>query len=166
MAMAKIITESGMDFIADNTFFIEKATLYLNLGSGVRSVEFVRLMGDKLLFIEARTTFPNPNNPSVENYAKFKSEIEEICEKFIHSLNLYSSVKTGVAEDALPDNFVSPDKVFLSFILVVKNHELKWCKPIREKLKMSLPVYVKKIWKPEVFVINQDTAVERNLVMS
>lgn len=52
--MSKIITESEMDFIADNSFYIEKADVYLKLKKGVRSVEFTRTIKDKLLFVEAK----------------------------------------------------------------------------------------------------------------
>jgi hypothetical protein len=36
--MSDIITESGMDFVADNIFHIEKSPLYTQIGSGVRSL--------------------------------------------------------------------------------------------------------------------------------
>ena len=164
--MDSVIKESGMDFIAENTFHIEKSELYRNLGESVRSVEFVRVKDDKLLFVEAKITFPNPNNPSVENFAKYQAEIDEICDKFIHSLNLFSSVKVGVAKNAFTGDFVLPEKVTLMFILVIKEHELIWCKRIKETLMDALPLYLKRIWDPTVWVINQEVAAKYNLVIS
>jgi len=161
-----IITESGMDFIADNTFYIEKSSLYTDLGDGVRSVEFIRVKDGNLLFVEAKTTFPNPNNPSADNYSKFQSEISDICDKFTHSLNLFSSVEVGVAKNGFADDFVLPEKISLVFILVVKNHEFEWCKPIKGKFIAALPTYLKKIWKPEVYVINRKTAAEQGLIIN
>jgi len=169
--MVNDITESGMDFVSENTFQIEKSAAYKNSGKGIRSVEFVRVKEDKLLFVEAKTKFPNPNpdpnNPSEENgeekLKRFQSEINNICDKFIHSLNLFSSVKVGVTEDTFPDDFVLPDRVSLVFVLVVKNHELNYCKPIKQKLMEILPSYLKKIWKPEVYVINHKTATKQEL---
>ena len=153
--MADVISESGMDFIISNTFYIEKSLLYTNLGEGVRSVEFVRVIRDNLLFIEAKTTFPNPDNPGQENYIQFQNETVEICEKFIHSLNLFSTVMIGTSKETFPDDFTLPEKVILIFVLVIKN-----------KLYSSLSSYLKKIWEPTVYVINQDTAAKRNLIIN
>ena len=81
--MANVINESGMDFIADNAFEIENSKIYKELGEGIKSVEFVRGIDDMLLFVEAKTTFPNPNNPSEDEPNRFLDEIENICDKFI-----------------------------------------------------------------------------------
>ena len=166
--MVRVIPDqSGMDFIADNTFHIEESSLYKNIGDGVRTVELIRVKDDTLLlFVEAKSTFANPNNPCRENEAKFQKEIEEVCEKFIHSLNLLSSIEIGITEDALPDDFILPDNVSLVFMLVVKEHDFKWCKPIKGEIEATLPHYLKKIWKPSVYVINQEIATEQNIVIS
>jgi hypothetical protein len=165
--MVKVIpNQSGMDFIADNTFHVEESCLYKNIGDGVRSVEFVRVIEDRLLFVEAKTSFPDPDTPSEENKLKFQKEIDEVLEKFTHSLNLLSSVEVGAAESEYPDDFSIPDRVSLVFLLVVKNHEFKWCRRIKSKLESDLPRYLKNIWKPMVLVINQDVAIRRGLITS
>jgi hypothetical protein len=156
--MSDVITESGMDFAADNTFHIEKSPLYTQIGSGVRSVEFVRAKDDKLLFVEAKSSFANPNNLDASNYAKFQSAVEEICEKFLHSLNMYASVEMGTAKVSFPDSFQPPTTAKLTFVLVIKDHEHEWCTPISESLVEALPIYLKKIWRPAVYVINYETA--------
>jgi len=162
--MGRIITESGINFIADNTFHIEKSGLYLSLGEGIRSVEFVRVKDGKLLFIEAKTSFADPNNPSLKNVENFKSGINEICEKFIHSLNMFLSIKVGVAEQAFNSDFAPPESISLEFILVIKNHELKWCRRVREKLWSDLPKHIIKIWKPTIHVINEEVAFRWKLI--
>jgi len=115
--MVKIIpNQSGMDFIAENTFHIEEAAAYDKLRDDkIRSVEFIRIKNDKLLFIEAKTTFPNPDNPSEENKIKYQAEINEICEKFIHSLNLLLSIEIGVAIEEYPNDFIIPEKSSFGF---------------------------------------------------
>jgi len=164
--MARIIlNQSGMDFIADNTFHIEESGLYKNIGKGVRSVEFIRIKDNRLLFVEAKTSFPNPNNPCENNDEIFQSEIGEVCKKFIHSLNLVSSVEMGVAEEVFPKDFIVPDSVSLVFILVIKNHEFEWCRPIKSKLESELPTYLKRIWKPIIYVINQEVAAKQGLLV-
>ena len=136
--MVNVIIESGMSFVCENTFYIEKSETYTSMSEGVRSVEFVRVKADKLLFVEAKTSFPNPNNPCAENFERFLSEVNEIREKFIHSLSLLSSIEVGVAEECFPSDFALPGKVSLEFVLVIKNHELRWCKQVKEKLTTTL----------------------------
>jgi hypothetical protein len=159
--------QSGMDFIADNTFHIEKTNSYESIrDKGVRSVEFIRVKDDTLLlFVEAKTAFPNPNNPSAENEARFQEEIDDVCEKFTHSLNLFSSIEIGVTSEEFPDGFIVPEKVSLIFMLVVKNHAFEWCKPIKGEIEATLPYYLKKIWKPRVSVINEGIAAEQGLIV-
>ena len=166
MVMVDAIKESGMSFITDNAFYIEKSPLYTNLGESIRSVEFVRVKNEDLLLVEAKTTFPNPENPSEENLIKFRTGIEDICNKFIHSLNLLSSIEIGLAGDVYGDEFNLPDKVALVFILVIKNHKKEWCKKVNEAFIEALPDYLKKIWKPTVYVINLETAINMNIVMA
>ena len=162
MAVDKFPCYSDMNFIADNACVIEEATARLSCGDGIRSVEFIRNENTRLLFIEAKTTIAHPKN-SPQSY---KNEIDEICEKFIHSLNLLLAVKIGVVADTLPKSFAELNKMSLKFILVVRNHKSKWCRPIKRSIEQLLPTYFKKIWKPDVYVINYDTAVSRNIALS
>jgi hypothetical protein len=163
--MPEPILESGINFISDNVFHIEKSPLHTNVGKGIKSVEFIRIKDKNLLFVEAKTTFPNPDNPSHENLLRYEEEIMDICDKFIHSLNLYSSVKVGTAEEELPSVFNTQDKIQLVFILVIRNHELKWCRPVKTKLMQTLPSYLKAIWKFNVYVINHDAAIKRQIAV-
>ena len=171
--MSNIIIESGMNFIADNAFRIEKSPLYTQLGSNVKSVEFIRAINDKLLFIEAKSSFPNPNNPAPNpnrgnktGGELFREEIVEICDKFIHSLNLYSAVAIGVTDDTFPPDYNPPNKVSLLFILVINGFKMTWCDEIERALTNLIrkSIYVANIWKPEVSVINDKIASSRGLI--
>ena len=163
--MVNVINESGMDFIVDNAFHIENSMIYKGLGEGVKSVEFVRVVDDTLLFVEAKNTFPNPNNPSEDEPNRFQDEVEDICEKFVHSLNLFLSVEVGVAEDVSANEINKPETVTLVLVLVIKKHEHGWCKPVKFEMERALPSYFTKIWKPNILVINQEEAVELDLVL-
>jgi hypothetical protein len=151
---------SGMDFIPDNAYVIEDSPERLNNVELVRTVEFVRYRNNSLIFIEAKTTFANPVNSPIP----YKTEITRVCEKFVHSLSLLSSIKVGVTEEVLPTAFDYSNTVSLTFVLVIKNHKFKWCKPIKHALVRQLPDHIKKIWKPNIFVINFETARNQNLV--
>ena len=165
--MPDVITESGMDFVADNVFHIEKSNIYVGLGIGVKSVEFVRAIGNTLIFIEAKTSFPKPDdNPSTDDKERFRNSINEVCEKFIHSLNLYSSVKVGATENELSGDFKPEERVEIQFVLVVKNHAWEWCRDIKTAIEVDLPIYLNRIWKPTVFVINHKAAIKHNLAIA
>ena len=68
------IQESGMTFgpfQEDQIYWIEKASAYKSLGQGIKSVEFVyKKNADKLFFIEAKSSSPNPLRESIDNYIK------------------------------------------------------------------------------------------------
>jgi len=158
--MAKIITESGMNFIADNTFHIEKSDIYANIKESIKTVEFIRAKDNKLLFIEAKSSFPKS-----ESSAEFQSEIDDIHNKFIHSLNLYASIVIGVNEQQLPPDFNPANKISLKFVLIINGFEQKWCIPVEKALTNQLrkSKCIAKIWKPTIFVINHETATKRAL---
>jgi hypothetical protein len=159
--MNKQIIESGMEFITDNVFYIEKSQALIKAGQGIKSVEFVRMINDRIMFLEAKTTFPNPERTDTN---RFDEEVNDICEKFIHSITLYSSIVLGVNYDELSDAFTVESKKSIWFVLVIRNHELAWCRYIQTKIRSSLPEYLQRIWSPQVFVINKKGAMKYNLV--
>ena len=74
--------ESGMHFglPRDGTFYIEKLDLYdrqLN-GKGVSSVECITLRRHCVLFIEAKTSAPNPQNNKAGRFTDFLNQIMKI----------------------------------------------------------------------------------------
>jgi len=168
--MSEPIEESGMIFIADNTFHIEESQLYKDVrGYGVKTVEFIRVKSNdkssELLFVEAKPTFANPTNPSPDNLRKFRKSIKDICAKFVFSLCLFSAINAGVTEYDFPDDFILLNKVSIKLYLVIRNYELGWCKKLKIALDHGLPTYLKKMWKPEVLVINEKTAIEQGIAV-
>ena len=157
---------SDMEFVSENTFRIEQSQVYESIKQyGVDSVEFIRVKDHELLFVEAKTTFPNPNNPDATNLARFDKEIGEIREKFIDSLKLYSYILSGVAYEELPDDFAPEKQMTLVFILVIKDHKIEWCSPVQRALTGVIPKHIKKICKPEVRVINHEEALAQHLAI-
>jgi hypothetical protein len=59
--------------------------------------------------------------------------------------------------------FTEPGKVLLAFVLVVRNHKQEWCRPIKRTIEQALPVYLKKIWQPGIYVINHETAIKHGI---
>ena len=173
--MNKEIFESGMYFITDNVFYVEKSQQYTKLDGNVKSVEFIRAKGDNLLFVEAKSSFPNPNN-SAPNPIKanktgkelFREEIADICDKFTHSLNLYSAIDIGIINGGFPADYKPADKASLIFVLVINGFEKSWCDEIQKALERQIrkSVCMAKIWKPEVLVMNYEIAASRNITVA
>ena len=89
--------ESGMrfQFPEKGTFYIEKTAPYdTKLRSyGISSVECVTLYHEKVLFIEAKTSAPNPDSAGGE---KLSSYIQGIVKKFYDSLSLCCAIQSEV----------------------------------------------------------------------
>jgi hypothetical protein len=175
VTLSKTVNHSGMDFIDDNCFHIESSPQYNRLRSlGVKSVEFVRTRGKKLIFVEAKPTFPNPNNltpnPAKENKTGkelFQIEITKICKKFTHSLNLYAAAYIGMTKEAFPSDYIPSEKVSLEFVLVINSFQKSWCDEIERALKIKIfeSFCMAKIWKPQVSVMNHEYAKKWNIIV-
>lgn len=166
--MSENITHSGMDFLGAGAFHIEKSPQYSALrGKGIKSVEFIRPKGRKLFFVEAKSSFPNPDgcapNPDKGNKTGgelFEDEIDDVCQKFVHSLNLYAAIATGAAKGGLPPEFAPPDRFSVVFALVIARHAARWCRPTEKAIisKIREASAFQKIWTPEVAVMNHEKA--------
>lgn len=126
---------------------------------GVKTVEMLSFKYEKLNFIEVKSTFPNPNNK--ESSPKFEKAIQNIVDKFIHSLELYCSIVIGVRQAEIA---AQPSKG-VTFLLIIREHNKEWCRKIENGIKEKLPEYLKKIWKPEVYVLNYDMAIKKCFVV-
>jgi hypothetical protein len=153
-----VISESGMSFIAntDDTYYIEKSEAYSNIGKGIKTVEFIRKMNDtRLWFIEAKQCFPDAHDKSKQGEC-----IKAICDKFLHSLNLYCTVKLSVVPDILPTEFTESN---ILFVLVIKEQDIDRCKTVKRVLQSKLLPYLR-IWNTDILVINDDIAKEHRIV--
>ena len=77
-----------------------------------------------------------------------------------------SDVITESEMEFISDNAFRIEKTSLVFTLVLKNPDLGGCRRVKAKINLSLPPYLKEIWKPTVFVINHQTAIKQNLAIS
>lgn len=167
-----VFEESGMKFSfeEDKSFYIEKSEPYASLrGKGIAVVECLTLKALKkgvcVLFIEAKTSAPNPKNH--EGMA-FKQFIDEIAKKFLDSLLICSAIHSGV--QAVEGNVVLGTKLQrclyscpkIQFILIIKNHQEEWCNSVQDALQKRLHALLK-IWKAEVIVINEVQALKYHL---
>lgn len=92
----KSIPESGVVFgpyDEKDLFYIEKSKLYGSLGTGLKTVEFVRRTKTGVLFVEAKTNVPNPENKdsSEEKREKFEEFYTDVPDKFVDSLGIYTA---------------------------------------------------------------------------
>jgi hypothetical protein len=148
-----------------DVFHAEKSDLYRKLGGSVKSVEFI-LRKDRytLLWVEAKSSSPDPNNP--QSGDAFDRFISEICEKFEHSLSFYASAilrRISDTRNEISTQLREADyaAASLKLILVMNGHKEMWLRPVADTLKCKLRVHAK-IWRidpvHDIAVINEDGA--------
>ena len=174
--MKKIINESGVafgEFNSDDLFYIEESDLYKSLGTGIKTVEFIVLdQKDTIIFLEAKTGCPNPQNKEMggEKTEKFVEFYNDISEKFIDSLQIYIAgllEKYGKTEE-IGENLmkVKPlEKKKLKFVLVITADEIKeeWLWGPKLELENRL-LKLRKIWGISVIVLNKSLAYNYGLL--
>lgn len=171
----KIITESDMKFgkfDEANLFHIEDSKIYKDLGSGVKTFEFIlRHNENSIVFLEAKKSCPNAENryESEEKTKKFEEYYSSIVDKFVASLqiylasilNIYSNI-SEIGENLR--NVTDMSGLKLKFILVIKHtKDITWLAGPMAELKARL-LPLRKIWGIEVVVLNEELARESKLV--
>lgn len=157
-----IITESEMNFgpfDEKNVFYIEQSELYKNLGENVKIAEFIFRKADKLVFVEAKSSAPNPKGDTPEN---FHTYINKITQKLNNSFALLLSAKLNIAKDSEKEveHFIKLEELStmkMTFRLVIKKAKKEELRPIQDALQKELLVQ-SKIWGIEVKVINEEIA--------
>jgi hypothetical protein len=163
MAIDKFPIFSDMEFVPSDAFPIEDSPTRNRLVESNVIVDFVRQLGRELIFVEAKSSFPNPANR--ETSERFDEEVAAICEKFTVSLKLFAAAKVGVTEDILPDVMTTSDKVQITLALVIRRFENEaWCVPVQKALMRSLPDEIRKLWRPNVKVYTPESAKEYALI--
>lgn len=167
----KPIPESGVLFgpyDEKELFHIEKSKLYTFLGTGIKTVEFI-LRADvterRIVFVEAKTNAPNPENrdTSEETRQKFEIFYTEVPDKFVDSLGIYTAALLKRFEDTseVGEELSLTDlkDVKLTFALVITNPlaQIEWLPPIKAVLEDRLRRWMK-IWDVDIVVLNQELA--------
>lgn len=163
--MDNIIVESGMQFIAQNAWHIENSDLMKELGKGnnsISSVEFIRFVNGKLCFIEAKSSFPNVDNP--EKKEDVNKNTDRILKKYIDSLQMLLSVLNHVNTAELPDDITIERLKNLIFVLVIRDYPKQECNKIMLRFQKQLNCSIRQIWKPKILVINEEIAKQYKLV--
>lgn len=169
-----MIPESEMNFgpFEETALFqIEKSKIYKDLGTGVKTVEFIlRYAEDSIIFLEAKKSCPNAanQNESEKKKEKFEEYYTSITEKFIDSLQIYLTVILDKYENMSEvgirlKNIHSMRHIQLKFILVVKNAEDTWLAGPLAEIKARL-LQIRKIWGIEVAVLNEELARQYKLI--
>lgn len=171
----KVIAESEMNFgkfDEAELFHIEDSKIYKELGSGIKTVEFIlKYNKNSILFLEAKKSCPNAANQyeSKEKEEKFKEYYDSITEKFIASLQIYLAAIFDKFEDTseVGDNLKSIHglkDIQLKFVLVIKNAtDITWLAGPMAELKARL-LQMRKIWGVKIAVLNEELAGEYGLL--
>lgn len=153
-------------FDETDLFHIEDSEIYKDLGSEIKTVEFIlKYDENSIVFLEAKKSCPNASNryESEEKEQKFEEYYASITEKFITSLQIYLAAildkfqNSGEVGDNLK-TVSSMKNIQLKFILVVKNAEdITWLAGPMAELKARL-LQIRKVWGVEIAVLNEELA--------
>ena len=159
-------------FEETDLFHIEDSQIYKDIGSGIKTVEFIlKYDENSIVFLEAKKSCPNVANryESKKKEQKFEEYYSSITEKFIASLQIYLATildkfqNTEEVGDKLK-TVSSMKNIQLKFILVVKNAEdITWLAGPLAELKARL-LQIRKIWDVKIVVLNKELAREYKLI--
>lgn len=92
-------------------------------------------------------------------FGEYQEYIQEIVEKMRHSLNLYANiVLKRYSQDGMPDQLKDAENLNMRLILIVKNAEIAWLDPFRDKFRKELRKEMR-IWKiPDFIILNEEQA--------
>jgi len=155
----------------DDCFEIENSKLHSIINNKIgeiKTVEFVwyRREKDVLLFIEAKPSFSNPNNPPKKEGHGFDANIDEIYQKFICSLELYFAAilkrqnDNEICENLKTLNYKAID---IKCLLIIKGHTKIACRNIMNTLSKRLKKHME-IWKIKIGVLNDEIALQYGII--
>lgn len=168
--------ESGMNFSFpdENAFHIELCPTYKSMYSGTKVCECIvkHPIKNKLYFIEAKSSFPNP---SKNNGLSFNENVNKIIQKFIDSLTLYFGIllnRPFKIQTPLPNNlslsYFTSLQYSITPILIISDFEESWLPPVKDALNNSLrkQSFIKYIVVEDILVLNMKMAEELKFVQS
>lgn len=184
MMTTEPIIESGLTFgpfPEGYCFYIEKSDIYKRINKdvqrvnqenkeGVKIAEFLLLRDDTdshtIWIIEAKSSAPRPKSGKDD----FDKYIKDICDKFVNSLILTSSLKRNPdVNDKLSDNFKQIDiaSAQFVFILVINGFKTDWIPPLQDALRKALRLTIIKwsLSSKNVLVLNEEGAREEKLIL-
>lgn len=163
----KTVDESGMSFgpfQPSNIFEPEKSQTYTKIKDHVKIADLIVYDHgkNKVLIIEAKSSFPNPENPS--STERFDEEVDFIHQKFVNGLTLTLSIlgKRFHEKNEIHSNFnsINLSAIDIHFILVVNGHQYDWITQVDDAIKQKMTPLLKTLnrEKSKTFAINDDFA--------
>lgn len=155
--------ESNMlfSFPDEDVYRIEKSPLLAEVQ--LKATECVVSRQNAILFIEAKSSSPRPQPED-----KFDKFIDEITDKFTHSLTFYNAEILRHDGEEMPVHVKHVDlsEVHYSFILVIYGHKIEWLPPLMDALKSKLR-HTLKLWNiPDIAVkvMNERMALDNRII--
>lgn len=169
--MGVIIPESDMEFGVykeEQIFCIEKCRQYTEKlrQRGVRCCEFILLRSNKLFFIEAKRSYPDPIGGIAKDEKQYYTDIKEIAEKMRHSLQLYANIVLNrYSQDGVSEGMKNAESLEIRLILVIKNADKSWIVPLQDVFRKELNAEMR-IWKvPDFIILNEEMARKKHFIV-
>lgn len=162
------VRESGLEFgpFDECDLFRVENSPYTSRLQGIKACEFAwwEKSKNRLLLVEAKSSIPNPEN-SRDKYDQFFSDI---FEKFDNSMQLLAAgnlKRSKSLTSELGDGIAQVDwpKASIRFFLVIPQVPEESLPPMTDKLRKTLYRQCR-IWRADVFVINENMARKQGLL--
>lgn len=169
--MGIIIPESDMKFgeyKEKQVFQIEECVQYTEKlrQHEVRCCEFILLRSNKLYFVEAKSSYPDPIGGIVKDEKQYDKDIREIAEKMRHSLELYANILLNrYSQDGVSQEMKNVKELEMRLILVIKNADRSWIDPLHDIFRKELNAEMR-IWKiPDFIILNEEMARKKHFII-
>ena len=160
-------SESGMTFCYPDTdlFRIEESPTYESLGRKVKICEAIVAKSGKVILIEAKSSFSKPGNKE-----DFRKNIEDIYEKFLYSLLLYTGIlidrpytKKTTISHKLSISAIKGSEIHCR--LIIKGFKPEWLSPVNEAIQLRCHLLRRVFSIDSVLVIDDSRARKKGLIV-
>lgn len=167
-------TESEMtfEFEDDCLYRIELSQLLTKVNScadctsSYSTCECVVKQGDKVLLIEAKTSFADPASDEGKTFCK---RIEEIVSKFRDTMSVFHAARLRHPQEQKFGGELwntKLEKATYELILIIRNHDKEWLQPVSDSLKSRLKPFLR-LWRiadTNIKVYNEQLARKNNII--
>jgi len=159
-------TESEMEFSypEKDCYRIEHSRTYSALGSGVKICECVVRKDDRILFVEAKSSFAY-----AKEEGRFQKELADIQEKFMNTVQVYIGLlvdRPYSHSDTLPPGLMgdSVRKAPMKCYLIIRRYDGDALQSVDDALNQKLAAFRKTLAIEDIKVISAEKAQKHGLI--
>lgn len=145
-------------------FRIEHSPVHKELGEGIKICEAIVRIDDSIVFIEAKSSFPQPGSKE-----DFSARVAEAYDKFLNSILIYLGLQTQrpYKNKQIPANLIIAEptsNLKIKCYYIIHGFQRDWLPPVNEAIGLSLSKIKKTLLIDSIMVINDTVARNHGLI--